>query len=351
MKQLSIIVPVYQVEQYIRPCMESLFRQGLDDDAFEVIVVNDGTRDRSMDVIADFIASHQNIVVVNQENQGLSMARNNGMKHATGEYIAFVDSDDLLEDHALKTLMEQAEGLHPDLIVADYQKMDDEAIEVRGERLDVRGERLDVRGERLDVRGESIEFRDESLEFSVKCGTQLLLEDLNPRACYVWRTLYRRAFLTDHHISFIPGITFEDTPFTHECYLKAGTCLRSNTLLYIYRIGHVSITTGIDRRKATDFSTAIIKTWELSRLDGLAPDIRHRLMDNIYIAFSVLIYGIADSPLDHKERGEIAMAVREKISGITFGNSMRQKVLMTLFNAMPKFYVGLKTLYQRHQKH
>ena len=77
---LSIIVPVYKVEKYIRPCIESIFKQGLDDADFEVIIVNDGTPDKSMEIIADIIAAHQNITVINQENQGPSMARNNAMK-------------------------------------------------------------------------------------------------------------------------------------------------------------------------------------------------------------------------------------------------------------------------------
>ena len=93
---LSIIVPVYQVEQYIRPCIESIFNQGLDDDRFEVIIVNDGTKDRSMEVIADIIEQHKNVTVFNQENQSLSVARNVGIATAEGEYILMPDSDDML---------------------------------------------------------------------------------------------------------------------------------------------------------------------------------------------------------------------------------------------------------------
>ena len=63
---LSIIVPIYQVEKYVRPCMESIFNQGIDDNRFEVIIVNDGTKDRSMELIADIINQHKNITVINQ---------------------------------------------------------------------------------------------------------------------------------------------------------------------------------------------------------------------------------------------------------------------------------------------
>lgn len=100
--QLSIIVPVYNVEKYIRACIESIFKQGLDEDTFEVIIVNDGTKDRSMEVIQDIIDQHKNITVINQENQGLSMARNNGMAIARGEYLLMPDSDDLLVENSVK---------------------------------------------------------------------------------------------------------------------------------------------------------------------------------------------------------------------------------------------------------
>jgi len=116
---LSIIVPVYNVEQYIRTCIESIYKQGLDEDRFEVLIVNDGTKDRSMEVIQDIIAQHKNIVVINQENQGLSMARNNGMAKAKGQYILLTDSDDMLIDGSLKPLLDMALETEADLVVAD----------------------------------------------------------------------------------------------------------------------------------------------------------------------------------------------------------------------------------------
>ena len=103
--ELSVIIPVYNVEKYIRTCIESIYRQGLSEDHFEVILINDGTQDRSMEVIADIIEAHKNITVINQENQGLSMARNNGIAIAKGEYILMPDSDDLLIENSLKPLL------------------------------------------------------------------------------------------------------------------------------------------------------------------------------------------------------------------------------------------------------
>ena len=94
--KLSIIVPVYNVEEYIRPCVESIFKQGLDESTYEVILVNDGTKDNSFGVIEDIVNSHSNILIVEQKNQGLSAARNTGMTIMTHEIscTVFVLNDD-----------------------------------------------------------------------------------------------------------------------------------------------------------------------------------------------------------------------------------------------------------------
>ena len=105
---LSIIVPVYQVEKYVRPCMESIFKQGIDDNRFDIIIVNDGNKDKNMEMIADIINQHKIITVFNQENQGLPVAQNNGIASAKGEYILMLDSDDLLVENSLKQLVEKA---------------------------------------------------------------------------------------------------------------------------------------------------------------------------------------------------------------------------------------------------
>lgn len=108
MPKFSIIIPVYNVEEYIQECLESVMNQSFKD--YEVIVVDDGTKDHSIEKIKDY-----KVEIIHQENQGLSMARNNGAKKAKGEYILFVDSDDTIEKDLLKKLNE-ATTTKPDLV-------------------------------------------------------------------------------------------------------------------------------------------------------------------------------------------------------------------------------------------
>lgn len=212
MIQLSIIVPVYNVEKYISLCIETIYKQKLDEERFEVIIVNDGTVDKSMEVIEDIIEEHKNIFVINQENLRLSVARNNGIAVAKGEYILMIDSDDLLIENSLSGLLDLALEEEVDLLVADFLEMNDELIT-----------------------SSSSYVQQNRFEFKRKTGIQLFLDDLNPNQCFVWRTLFKRSFISENNLKFVSGIRYQDVPFTHEAYLKANNCIKTSWLLNIYR--------------------------------------------------------------------------------------------------------------------
>lgn len=112
---LSIIIPVYKVEKYIRKCLDSIFKQEYSYGKVEVIVVNDGTPDNSMEIVKEFAVKY-NIEVIEQSNQGLSMARNNGLLKATGRYVWFVDSDDWLQKDSIHTVLECIDKHNVDMI-------------------------------------------------------------------------------------------------------------------------------------------------------------------------------------------------------------------------------------------
>ena len=316
--QLSIIVSVYNVEKYIHACMESIFRQGMDDKVFEVIIVNDGTQDRSMEVIQDIISQHDNITVINQENLSLSVARNNGIAVAKGEYILMPDSDDLLIDNSLSILLEKALESKADLVVADFLEMTDEEIK------------------RLD------NVAQKYLKVKEKTGEQMFLEDLNPRQCYVWRTLYRRAFIQENNLTFIPGVRYQDVPFTHECYLRAKKCLRVSRLLNVYRKGHASATYSFNKKKAHDLITVIAGTWKLRKIEGLSPAVLLKLEDDVFTSFSLLIYFMLYGMKDAKERQEVFQDLNNTVPDLNFSNGRKQKMTWFLYKHSPKLYFALR---------
>ena len=325
MKKLSIIVPVHNVESYIRTCLESLFKQGLDDIDFEVIIVNDGTPDRSMEKIADIINQHQNIVVINQENMGLSDARNTGIAVAKGEYILMPDSDDLLIENSLKPLLEKALETKADLVVADYMTIDDYEIEDKLHQI----------------------LQPSKSVFVEKTGKQLFLEDLDPYHCYIWRTLYRHDFLVAENLSFYPGIRYQDIPFTHECYLKANRGVRTNRLLNIYRRwpGSSTIAYTIDNTK--NFVIAIALTWNLRQLEGLSSDMLYKLEEDVYISFRTMVYHTLHF-LKHKaDRNEIMDYLNLHASGLFFNHGILQRVITMMIKRMPHLFINLYYQYAK----
>lgn len=111
----SIIVPAYNTEKYIDKCLKSIFSNTYKN--FEVIIVNDGSIDKTEDIINKYIKKYDNIIYIKQKNMGLSLARNNGVKKATGDYLLFIDSDDYVE----KNLLENINKNIDDLDVLRYQ--------------------------------------------------------------------------------------------------------------------------------------------------------------------------------------------------------------------------------------
>lgn len=319
--KLSIIVPVYNVEQYIRPCVESIFRQGLDDSIFELILVNDGTQDNSFGVISDIIESHPNIIILEQENSGPSIARNNGIKSAKGQYLLFVDSDDLLVDYTVVKLLDIAIEQTADLLVGDFLRLTDEQIAERKYGV---------------CRGDIVK---------VKTGHDLYLEDLNPHECYVWRILYRREFIIERCLSFIVHrFCFEDIPFVQECYLKANKCVTVNLTTYIYRVGNVSITYSMTKAKLMDLNESFAKLWGLQTLPELPDAIRCKLQDNNFATFSFELWCLSHNKKLLKEWKDVVDDLNKKVPNIRFDHGLKQKMVSLMYRRWPGFYLKLRYL-------
>lgn len=323
--KLSIIVPVYNVEKYIRQCLESIFKQGLDDAEFEVIIVNDGSTDHSMEMIADIISQHNNITVINQENLSLSVARNNGIAAAKGEYILMPDSDDLLIEERLKPLLEKALETKVDLVVADFLTMTDDEIEHTN----------------------TSTLQQPTYEFTRKTGHELFLQDMNPNYCYVWRTLYRREFITSNHLSFYPGIRYQDIPFTHECCFRANNCMRTNIVLNIYRIWPGSATRAYTINNSRHFITAIALTWRLRQMEGLSSDVVYKLEENIFVSLSAMIYNTLHCVKQEKDRYALINYINFQAPDLNFTHSIRQRLTTIMIKKAPHLFINVYYLYAR----
>ena len=320
--QLSIIVPVYNVEKYIRACMESIFKQGLDEDTFEVIIVNDGTKDRSMEVIQDIIAQHKNITVINQENQGLSMARNNGIAIARGEYLLMPDSDDMLVENSVKPLLEKALETKADMVIGDYIELKD-----------------------CEINKYVTQPQTPDFSYQEKSSEDMSVDDFNPTQSFVWRTLYKRSFIAENHILFIPGIYYEDIPFTNECYILAKRCIRYQSIIYIYRNRKDSITNNFNVTKSRQNAFAISKAWDLKKRHQLTNRVNEKLQNNVWENLNNLHRRICHLSLRVNEREKIFDYIRQTIPDLYFRNSKKQRLFSYLFWHWPLLYNLMRYYY------
>ena len=120
--KISVIIPVYNVEDYISETLDSLMNQTIKD--FEIIIINDGSTDKSLEIIEGYMNKHKNIVLINQENGGPSKARNRGIEEANGEFIVFMDSDDLMPEDSLEVRYNLAKKNEADIVVCGTYKYD-----------------------------------------------------------------------------------------------------------------------------------------------------------------------------------------------------------------------------------
>lgn len=124
MKRLSVIIPVYNVEPYIEKCLRSLGNQDIPENDYEIICINDGSPDNSLKIIQELQKEYDNIIVIDQQNQGVSRARNNGMDIANGRYLLFVDPDDSVEPAVFKRVIERAEETEAEISFLGFTVLD-----------------------------------------------------------------------------------------------------------------------------------------------------------------------------------------------------------------------------------
>lgn len=219
----SVIVPIYKVEEYLDRCVESLLRQTYSD--IEIILVDDGSPDRCPEMCDTWAKKDSRIRVIHKENGGLSDARNAGLAIATGEYVAFVDSDDCIEFDSYEVLQHVIEANGRPTIVAMN------GVQQTGE--------IFVNKHNVYIPHEKITGK-EYLSLALKYGFF---------RTEAWLSIYKRQFLADNLLEFKVGIVHEDAEFVPRAYLCADSVVFCEKLIYKYTINPNSIMHKKDYRK------------------------------------------------------------------------------------------------------
>lgn len=225
--KLGIIIPVYNLEEYIPRCLDSIYGQGVDNDLFEVIIVNDGSSDGSRDVIDSYCAKYPNITAIHQENAGVSAARNSGMARCKSVYFAFLDADDELHPGSLTGVLDFLDRYDAD--VAYFQSFLKEAD-----------------GSLSLINEWSWRYSEDHAYRKM----ELLRNNTFLNGGCVWGCVYRRSFIQDNRLEFAPGIrNNEDSMFNYRMLSKSGVIRFAAIPFYLntVREGSASRSESVDR--------------------------------------------------------------------------------------------------------
>ena len=223
MQKVSVIISVYNVEKYLARCLDSVINQTLKD--IEIICVNDGSTDNSAQILEEYAQKDERIKVITQVNSGLSEARNTGMSASTGEFIAFLDSDDFVDLDFYEALYNSAVKNNCEIACGNIIRENDKK-----------------------KRKPFVDYDKEHVVSSVKDKYEVTKV---PDHCYVWNKIYKRESLINSGVTFIRGITYEDMPFTADVLEKLGNLVCVPKVFYHYWINDESIVkTPTDKNRA-----------------------------------------------------------------------------------------------------
>ena len=224
MISISIILPIYNMEKYLDTSLNSLINQTLKN--IEIICVNDGSEDSSLSMLKQYQKQDSRIILIDQENTGSGIARNNGMKIAKGEYLSFLDPDDkLYSNTALEDLFKNAVNNNTDIAGGNfefiYDRLDSNDIK------DIKDEEI-LKEEKEYKEGTNIKFHK---NFVGAC------EDYNSSSWF-WRFIFRREFILNNNITFPDYKRFKDTVFFAKALSLCKNIYFSKNVFYCYRINH-----------------------------------------------------------------------------------------------------------------
>lgn len=315
--KLSFVVPMYNVEKYICDCISSLYRQGLNEEDFEVIIVNDGSTDSSIETIMPIANSHKNITIINQTNKGLSASRNAGLSKASGTYVSFIDSDDIIIDNSISLLLKQALDANIDTIKGGVIKIKDSDIPQQG-----------------------IQQPLPTPDVIFKNGEQAYCEDYNREESYVPQNLYKKEFLDKENLSFLTGMTFEDVAFYSEMCLKAKTFAISNVPFYIYRQREGSIMSTMNKNKLISMNMVNEHILKISENLPISSKTKKHIIDNVfYSTISINYWYVTHYKNIYPYWREILNDLKQRIPLSTFHNTWKQRIITACLKYIPHLYI------------
>lgn len=289
--KLSIIIPMYNVEAYIRRCLVSCEIQDISHDEYEIVVINDGSPDRSLAIAEEVANEYSNITIISQENRGLSVARNTGIKKASGDYLFFVDSDDWIERNCLKMLCDKLSKDSPDVLAICA----------------------------ANVKGNEIYRRFSYEGLTETNGPEALRFITSPCAPFF---IVKRVFLEKNNICFFSGIFHEDSEYTPRLLYSARKVVYIDEIVYYVYQNPNSIMRTTNSKKVFDVLLIVSPHLYKFAQEKVSKDYRSLFFDLICVTINSSLhvnYDMADSDISkanilfYKEKYLIKAFLRSNI--------------------------------------
>ena len=252
MVKISIIIPVYNVEKYLRECLDSILNQTFQD--FEIICVDDGSTDKSLEILQEYKRKDDRFVILQQRHSGAGSARNNGIRLAEGKYIQFLDSDDYFEPTLLEEMYNHAEKFDADLTVCSSRKVDDE-----GNITETGSPNFPINIDKVPM--EKVFNREDFKEDIFSLFTPV-----------VWNKLIKKSFLEENHLEFPPLKIYEDIAFMHSLIISAGRIAAFNKELINYRFNRPGSLVSTRSSHTIDAVKSCMYLGEFLKLRGFLPE-------------------------------------------------------------------------------
>jgi len=213
--KVSIIIPVYNVEKYLRQCLDSVINQTFED--IEIICINDCSTDNSLNILKEFILKDNRIKIIDlNQNKGVSNARNEGVKFAKGKYLTFIDSDDWVTKDYVEVLYNSIEKYNTDFVVANQLLFNNITS-------------------KITIVSDSSKIIYDKLFYEKKDKDMILQNISCVQMSTIWANIFKRSFISENNLSF-KEVKLEDVLFMWEVFIKAHSFIFIRNSVYYYRI-------------------------------------------------------------------------------------------------------------------
>ena len=288
----------------------------MNESGFEVIVIDDGSKDNGYSLASEYAKRHQNILVMKQENQGVACARNNALEKATGDYITFVDADDMLVSGSLGKLIKIAVDNKADIVKAAHKEVPEDAV------------------------CEDFSSSHDNSSIQVMTGEEAIVNVTLMKEGYCWGYLISRKLITDNNLKFPPKVAFmEDWAFITQAILKSRTFVNADVLLYLYRRNSSSCMANVTTEKMLLGCQAIDIVANLAK--DTSGDVKKKLFDNVCVNINIVLWFTIHYRSIFNRKKEIIKALLQLLQQVdrTYipGN-------LKLFRLCPRMYIIVRNL-------